>query len=84
MGANYEESQAGTYKEFSNRIQICLRESKETNYFFRVLKKLKLENTDFRFKDKEKYQLKLLELLKESEELMKIFGSISSKTKKIQ
>ena len=23
MGSNYEESQAGTYREFSNRIQIC-------------------------------------------------------------
>ena len=35
MGANYEESQAGTYNEFRNRIQICLREAKETNYFLR-------------------------------------------------
>ena len=25
IGANYEESQAGTYNEFKNRIQICLR-----------------------------------------------------------
>ena len=52
IGANYEESQAGTYKEFKNRIQICLREAKETNYFLRVLNGLDLEKTALNFKNK--------------------------------
>ena len=82
IGANYEESQAGTYNEFRSRIQICLRESKETNYFLRVLKKLKLEETNFRFKDKNRYVSELNRLLKESEEIKRIFGSISVKTQK--
>ena len=82
IGANYEESQAGTYNEFRSRIQICLRESKETNYFLRVLKGLELEKTDLKFKDKTKYVSELRRLLKESFEIRKIFGSISTKTKK--
>jgi len=82
IGANYEESQAGTYNEFRSRIQICLRESKETNYFLRVLKGLELEKTDLKFKDQTKYVSELRRLLRESFEIQKIFGSISTKTKK--
>ena len=82
IGANYEESQAGTYNEFKNRIQICLRESKETNYFLRVMKKLKLEDTNLRFKNKVMYISELDRLIQESDEIKKIFGSISSKTRK--
>ena len=82
IGANYEESQAGTYNEFRSRIQICLRESKETNYFLRVLKGLELEKTDLKFKDKTKYVSELRRLLRESFEIQKIFGSISAKTRK--
>ena len=82
IGANYEESQAGTYNEFRSRIQICLRESKETNYFLRVLEKLKLEKSQFKFKDKNRYIIELNRLLKESDEIKRIFGSISAKTQK--
>lgn len=82
IGANYEESQAGTYNEFSSRIQICLREAKETNYFLRVLKGLELEKTNIRFKDKATYINELNRLTEESEEIKKIFGSISKKTKR--
>jgi four helix bundle protein len=81
IGANYEESQAGTYNEFKNRIQICLRESKETNYFLNVLKKLKLEDTTLRFKNKVMYISELDRLVQESDEIKKIFGAISSKTR---
>jgi len=83
IGANYEESQAGTYNEFRSRIQICLRESKETNYFLRILEKLKLEQSQFKFKDKNRYIIELNRLLKESEEIKRIFGAISAKTKKM-
>ena len=82
IGANYEESQTGTYNEFRSRIQICLREARETNYFLRVLDGLELEKTYLKFKDKEKYVSELKRLLTESDEIKRIFGSISKKTKK--
>ena len=68
IGANYEESQACTKNEFKQRIAICLREARETNYWYRVLDKLKLG--DYK---KRKY------LLQESYELKLIFGSIHTK-----
>lgn len=70
MGANYEESQASTYKEFHNKISICLREARETCYWFKVLNRLELGDNDQR-----NY------LFKESEELTLIFGSIEFKTR---
>ena len=45
LGANYEESQAGSYKkDFRNKIRISLRETRETNYWLRVIKALSLMN----------------------------------------
>ena len=82
IGANYQESQAGSYNEFRSRIQICLREAKETHYFLKILKGLELEKTNYKFKDKNRYVSELARLLNESKEIMLIFGSISSKTKK--
>ena len=38
IGANYQESQAASYAEFRQRIQICLRESRETVYWIKLLK----------------------------------------------
>ena len=41
MGANYEEAQgAFSKKEFASKIGICLKESKESNYFYRVIQAL--------------------------------------------
>jgi len=71
IGANYEESQASTYKEFVNRIRICLREAKETLYWMRILVKLNIGNGPDRDR-----------LLKESDEISKIFGSILLKVLK--
>ena len=71
IGANYEESQATTSREFHAKIAICLREAKETNYWYRVLDRLDLG-------DNEKRKL----LLQESSELKRIFGAIESKTRK--
>jgi len=48
IGANYEESQACTKNEFKQRIAICLREARETNYWYRVINKLKLGDDDQR------------------------------------
>lgn len=77
IGANYEESQAGSYAEFKQRIQICLRESKESHFWLRVIDRLKIKNDDDYIKE-------LNRLLKASQELKKIFGSISSKINKKQ
>lgn len=71
IGANYEEAQASTYKEFVNRIRISLREAKETCYWMRILVKLNIGNGPDRDR-----------LLKESNEISKIFGSILLKVLK--
>ena len=41
IGANYEESQAGSSKaDFKNKVRISLREARESNYWLRVIKAL--------------------------------------------
>ena len=68
IGANYQESQATSPKEFVQRINICLREARETNYWYKIINKLDIGESKLR-KD----------LLNESKEIMLIFGSIHSK-----
>lgn len=69
IGANYEESQAASSKaDFYNKIKISLKESRETKYWFLILKYSDLGNP-----------AELDRLLRESIELMNILGSISSK-----
>ena len=47
VGANYEESQAGSSKaDFTNKVKIALREARETNYWLRVLKELNDSNDE--------------------------------------
>lgn len=71
MGANYEEAQgAFSKKEFASKIGICLKEAKESNYFYRVIQALKIGNQD-----------EGIRLIQESDELQKIFGSILIKVK---
>jgi len=68
MGANYEESQAASSKaDFYNKIKISLKEARETVYWLKILKALKLGE-----------QNKLDKLITESIELKKILGSISA------
>lgn len=41
VGANYEEAQAGSSKaDFKNKVRIFLKETRETNYWLRVIKAL--------------------------------------------
>jgi len=69
IGANYEEAEAAFSKEdFRYKMSICFREAKESNYWLRIIK----ETCDV---DKEKANA----LIKESEEIKKIFGSIMKK-----
>jgi four helix bundle protein len=70
IGANYEESQAGSSKaDFTNKVKIALREARETNYWLRVLKELNESNDE---------SLELL--IKESQELKNILGAIVVKS----
>jgi four helix bundle protein len=67
-GANYEEAQAAISKaDFINKINISLKEMRESNYWLRILNEIDDgENVN--------------SLMKESEELKKILGSIYSKS----
>ncbi len=70
MGANYiEANEALSKKDFLMRVKICRKEAKETIYWLNMLI---LENVEL---NKERN-----ELLSEATELMKIFGSIVSKS----
>ncbi|NOX19550.1 MAG: four helix bundle protein [Chlorobi bacterium] len=71
-GANYEESQAASSKkDFLNKINISLKEIRESNYWLRILKELQIDSDDV-----------VKRLVNESEELKKILGSISVKISK--
>ena len=71
-GANYEESQGGSSKaDFTNKVRISLREMRESNYWLRIIKRavndVNMSELDY--------------LVKESEELKKILGSIVQKSR---
>ncbi|WP_449386926.1 four helix bundle protein [Chryseobacterium lineare] len=71
IGANYEESQAGSSKaDFKNKVKIALREARESNFWLRILKNLDGYNS-------EEFQL----LLNESAELKNILAAIVNNTK---
>ena len=74
IGANYQESQAASYPEFRQRIQICLRETRETLYWLKLLDKL--------FKDQPVWVKKIQPLCKEAIEIKNIFGTIHNKIRK--
>ncbi len=70
-GANYEEAQAGSSKaDFNNKTRISLREMRESNYWLRLIREL-IESEDS----------ELTTLLKESNELKNILGTIVQKTR---
>ncbi len=71
-GANYEESQAGvSRREFKMKVAISLKEIREANYWLRVILRAELLKDDL-----------LTHLIKESNELKLILGSIVSKMRK--
>ena len=68
IGANYEEAQsAESGKDFIHKIGVVLKESRESNYWLRVLNAVLIET-----KKTDKFK----SLLDESFELKKIFTSI--------
>ena len=64
IGANYEEAQGAFSKEdFRYKIGICFKESKESNYWLRIIKAANIsDNQDLDY------------LIQESNELKNIFG----------
>lgn len=67
-GANFEEAQSASSKaDFKHKIDISLREMRESSYWLRILKSIDGSEEE------------LVYLLNESEELKKILGSITSK-----
>jgi four helix bundle protein len=71
VGANYVEAdEAGSKKEFRNRISVCKREARETQYWLRMLvAAVPLQRDPAR------------DLWREAEELILILGTIYRKSK---
>ncbi|NJL81472.1 MAG: four helix bundle protein [Richelia sp. RM2_1_2] len=71
IGANVEESQAAQSKsDFVSKLAIALKESKETKYWIKILIETKIVE-----------QNRLLPILSENEEIIKIIATIIVKTK---
>lgn len=69
IGANYcEADEAGSKKEFKYRLSLCKRESKETQYWFRMVAVAE-----------PKHKERARELWKEARELTLIFAAIHRK-----
>jgi four helix bundle protein len=67
-GANYEEAQAAVSRaDFGFKVNISLKEMRESNYWLRILQEIYTSNNE------------IIRLTKESQELKKILGSISFK-----
>jgi four helix bundle protein len=70
IGANVEEAIAGqSKKDFLSKINISLKEARETNYWLRLFKASKIVDLDFNSS------------LKESQELVNILSAIVKTTK---
>ena len=68
-GANYEEAQGASSKaDFINKARISLKEMREANYWLRILQKVESKQT-----------MQMTLLVRESEELKNILGSICKK-----
>ena len=71
IGANYREANRARSKpDFSNKIKICESEASETVYWLEII-------TELEWIDAQKIQL----ILKEANEILAIFSSISKKLK---
>ncbi|MDZ8264542.1 four helix bundle protein [Nostoc sp. ChiQUE01b] len=71
IGANVEESQSAQSKaDFVSKLQISLKEAKETKYWLRILVTTGIVEDN-----------KLLPLIKENEEIIKVIAAIVVKTK---
>jgi four helix bundle protein len=79
IGANYEEAQAVSRKDFSNKIGISYKEARESLYWLRVLQQLYFEEKykkDFEIFQKESQELKNISLLLKSRQRLIFCESI--------
>lgn len=68
VGANYEEAQgAASKRDFSHKVGICYRESRESVYWLRILSQL--------YED-EIYKAEFIFYIREAQELKSIFAAI--------
>ena len=67
IGANFIEAQATSYKEFTHKMRIALREANESKYWLTIIHNLNLGDANVRS-----------ELLKEINEIRNLLGSIVS------
>lgn len=72
VGANIEEATAGfTREEFIYKMNIALKEARETHYWLRLI-------CDAKYLPRERFDA----IIQEADELSKILGSIVSKSRK--
>lgn len=71
IGANYEEAQSSTYKEFIQKVRTALREANETKYWLEIINRLNIGNNK-----------KIIHLTDEAKQISLILGSIVSKADK--
>lgn len=75
VGANYEEAQAASSSaDFSYKVEISLREIRESNYWLRLLNEITLNKSEL-------VSNSLEHLIDESSQLKKILGTIAYKVK---
>ena len=71
VGANYREANRSRSKaDFANKIKICASEASETVYWLEIIENLKILNDDM-----------VTKILREANELLALFTSITSKLK---
>jgi four helix bundle protein len=46
IGANYEEAQSSSEKEFVQKLKIALREANELKYWYKIIERLEIIKTD--------------------------------------
>ena len=71
VGANFEEAQSTSYREFVQKMRIALRESNESGYWLRLFKELELGSSQ-----------EVGKLYSECVEISKMLGTIVSKSQK--
>jgi four helix bundle protein len=72
IGANYREAnETETAKNFRNRVGICRKEAKETNYWLKMI-----------IEANPSFEKRIQNLLTESMELVKIFAAIQEKSRR--
>ena len=71
IGANFEEAQSSSYREFVHKMRIALREANESKYWLGLLSALEIN-----------HDMSINKLVGESKEISSILGAIVAKGSK--